>query len=205
MLYRIEIGLETLQGVYRSSPSSSICTYGTSSKAFSCSRDKRTSCGGTGWLTAATALARPTKRSFRVAAPFRAPSSSGNHGRLYGLSCFCGWHADAEFGRRIAVVAAVWTPTTVVGFVIKHLRLLTTCWSIARLRGICWNVFTWAGCACSLGNDDELRERWEHLVAMQQPRRRKGTSTLFMIVAWHLWKEHNLRLSSNKPQSLVQS
>jgi hypothetical protein len=55
-------------------------------------------------------------------------------------------------------------------------------------------VFTWARCACNLGNDDDLRERWEHLVAMQQPGRRKWASTLFMIVAWHLWKERNLRL-----------
>jgi hypothetical protein len=29
---------------------------------------------------------------------------------------------------------------------------------------------------------------------MQVPRRRKGVATLFMIVAWHLWKERNARL-----------
>jgi hypothetical protein len=72
------------------------------------------------------------------------------------------------------------------------------CWSPAgqlpTTRDVCWNVFTWARCACNLGNDDELRECWEHLVAMQQPRTRKGASTLFMIVAWHLWKDRNLRL-----------
>jgi hypothetical protein len=110
------------------------------------------------------------------------------------LSCFCGWHADDEFGRRTAVGAVVWTPTTAAGFVIKREtadHLLVHC---PTAREVCWNVFTWARCACTLGNDNDLREHWERLVAMQQPRRRKGASTLFMIVAWHLWKERNMRL-----------
>jgi hypothetical protein len=84
-------------------------------------------CGGARHLTGATALARPTRCLFRVATPSRAPSSSGNHGRLYVLSCSCGWHVDAEFGRRIAVVDVVWTPTTPAGFAIKRQRLLITC------------------------------------------------------------------------------
>jgi hypothetical protein len=31
-------------------------------------------------------------------------------------------------------------------------------------------------------------------VRSQAPRRRKGAASLFMLVAWHIWKERNARV-----------
>jgi hypothetical protein len=57
-----------------------------------------------------------------------------------------------------------------------------------------WRVLSWARCVCTFGGEETVQEWWEHLTAMQVPRRRKGVATLFIIIAWHLWKERNARL-----------
>jgi hypothetical protein len=40
---------------------------------------------------------------------------------------------------------------------------------------------------------------------MHLPRRRKGVTTLFMIIAWNLWKERNARLFKHvtTPMSVI--
>jgi hypothetical protein len=49
-----------------------------------------------------------------------------------------------------------------------------------------WRVLSWARCVCTFGGEETVQEWWEHLAAMQVPRKRKGVATLFMIIAWHL-------------------
>jgi hypothetical protein len=39
---------------------------------------------------------------------------------------------------------------------------------------------------------------WNQLVMSQRSRRRKGTSSLFMVVAWYIWKEHNARVFDHR-------
>lgn len=70
-------------------------------------------------------------------------------------------------------------------------HLLVTC---LVAKEVYFLIFSWAQCSCSFGVQASLHAWWEHLVTTQTARRRPGAFTLFMVVAWHLWKERNARL-----------
>jgi hypothetical protein len=65
-------------------------------------------------------------------------------------------------------------------------------------REVWWHVCSWARCVCSF-TAVSLTEWWEQLVMAQAPRRREGTSTLFMLTCWMILKERNSRHSKFPP------
>jgi hypothetical protein len=64
-------------------------------------------------------------------------------------------------------------------------------------------TFSGAQCNFNVGAETTLLAWWECLVTSQTLRRRRGASTLFIIVAWHLWKERNARLFDNRSAPIV--
>ena len=74
-------------------------------------------------------------------------------------------------------------------------HILVTC---SFSKSVWWETFAWARRNCSFIVDVSLQDWWAHIVALQAPALRKGTSSLFMLVAWHLWKERNARLFEHR-------
>jgi hypothetical protein len=66
--------------------------------------------------------------------------------------------------------------------------------SCSWAKEVWWSSCSWAGCVCSMTVTQTLQEWWEQLVLAQPARRRTGTSTLFVLICWHLWKERNSRV-----------
>lgn len=70
-------------------------------------------------------------------------------------------------------------------------HLLVTC---LVAKEVSWSACSWVKCVCVFAAADTVHDWWEHLVLAQPQSRQQGTSTLFMLVCWHLWKERNTRL-----------
>jgi hypothetical protein len=77
-------------------------------------------------------------------------------------------------------------------------HLLVTC---PMAKEIWWHVCSWARCVCTF-TTVYVMEWWEHLVLAQPARRREGTSTLFMLTCWKIWKERNSRHSITRWESV---
>jgi hypothetical protein len=78
-------------------------------------------------------------------------------------------------------------------------NLLVTC---PVAKEIYWLAFTWARCSCTFGAALTLRDWWEQLLTAQAPRRKKGAASLFILVAWFIWKEHKARMFDQRPASV---
>nr|TKW29230.1 hypothetical protein SEVIR_3G382400v2 [Setaria viridis] len=58
-----------------------------------------------------------------------------------------------------------------------------------------WEALTWLGCACTFqAAPRSLQDWWAHVRTSQLRGKRRGIGTLFMLIIWSLWKEHNARL-----------
>ncbi|RLN28118.1 hypothetical protein C2845_PM05G23350 [Panicum miliaceum] len=58
-----------------------------------------------------------------------------------------------------------------------------------------WDAVSALDCTCSFSRSQlTLREWWTHCRQLQVKERRKDFDTLFMLIAWLLWKEWNDRL-----------
>jgi hypothetical protein len=65
-------------------------------------------------------------------------------------------------------------------------------------KEVWWMCCSWVKCVCNFGQHASVQEWWEHLLLAQPPSRREGMSTMFMLICWHLWKEHNARVFDRK-------
>ena len=59
-------------------------------------------------------------------------------------------------------------------------------------KQVWWDVISALDCTCSFSPCQlTLRDWWTHCRQLQVKERRKGFDTLFMSIAWFLWKERN--------------
>ena len=71
-------------------------------------------------------------------------------------------------------------------------------------REVWWGVLSSCHCQCSFPSNFSLQDWWAHLRQLQPLEHRKGLDSLFMLTAWHLWKERNARLFQHSSRSCLE-
>ncbi|CAN6226182.1 unnamed protein product [Urochloa humidicola] len=71
-------------------------------------------------------------------------------------------------------------------------------------KEVWWGVLCSCACTCSFPAPKSLQGWWRYIRQRQQQEKRKGLDSLFMLTAWHLWKERNARLFQGQSKAAAQ-
>ncbi|PVH33793.1 hypothetical protein PAHAL_8G066600 [Panicum hallii] len=80
--------------------------------------------------------------------------------------------------------------------------LLECCYA----KDVWWGLLNSIDCICTFPQQQhfQLQDWWRHLSVLQPREKRKGFHSIFMLTAWHLWKERDNRLFRNSSATAVQ-